>query len=87
MTLQTSSVKVKVVKSDNTVKVTTVNGLLTPVTPITLKNQMQYGSAAKRVRDLSDVSEVDVTTGATLVYNQNNTLYEVKQLDIDGGIF
>jgi hypothetical protein len=30
---------------------------------------------------------MSVTDGATLVYNANNDLYEVKQLIIDGGEF
>lgn len=62
------------------------NGKLTNVAPLTLRNQIQE-QIFNSIEDLPDVSEVSVTDGATLVYNANNDLYEVKQLIIDGGEF
>jgi hypothetical protein len=62
------------------------NGMLTNVAPLTLRNQIQ-NPTLNSIEDLPDVAEVSVTDGATLVYNANNDLYEVKQLIIDGGEF
>jgi hypothetical protein len=62
------------------------NGKLTNVAPLTLRNQIQ-NPTLNSIEDLPDVAEVSVTDGATLVYNANNDLYEVKQLIIDGGEF
>lgn len=59
-------------------------------TPITLKNQIQE---IRSIEDIGDVDEVNVVTGATLVYNSINDKYEVRPLDleefgaIDGGTF
>lgn len=74
------------------VKVNAENDRLSTSTPITLKNQV---SEINSIEDINDVSEVDVTSGSTLVYNANNDLYEIRkistqdlgQLDIDGGTF
>jgi hypothetical protein len=71
-------------------KITNNNGRLSSAAPITLKNQIQE---IRSIEDIADVSEVDVTDGATLVYNSQNDKYEVRQLQlgdlgaIDGGSF
>lgn len=71
-------------------KITNNNGRLSSAAPITLKNQIQE---IRSIEDILDVAEVDVTNGATLVYNSQNDKYEVKQLQIgdlgaiDGGSF
>jgi hypothetical protein len=71
-------------------KITNNNGRLSSAAPITLKNQIQE---IRSIEDIADVSEVDVTNGATLVYNSENDKYEVRQLQIedlgaiDGGSF
>ena len=67
-------------------KINNNNGRLSLATPITLKNQFQE---IRSLEDILDVAEVDVTNGATLVYNSENDKYEVKQLqiDLDGGSF
>ena len=71
-------------------KITNNNGRLSSAAPITLKNQIQE---IRSIEDIADVSEVDVTDGATLIYNSQNDKYEVKQLQIgdlgaiDGGSF
>ena len=67
-------------------KINNNNGRLSSATPITLKNQFQE---IRSLEDILDVAEVDVTNGATLVYNSENDKYEVKQLqiDLDGGSF
>ena len=67
-------------------KINNNNGRLSSATPSTLKNQFQE---IRSLEDILDVAEVDVTNGATLVYNSENDKYEVKQLqiDLDGGSF
>jgi len=55
-----------------------------------LKNQIQE---IRSIEDIADVAEIDVSDGATLVYNSETDKYEVKQLQIedlgaiDGGSF
>ena len=75
------------------VKVNTTNGFLQPSSPITIKNQLREYQI-NSIQDLPDVAEEAVVDGATLVFNANSNLYEVKQLDvtdlsgvIDGGEF
>ena len=71
-------------------KITNNAGRLSSAAPITLKNQIQE---IRSIEDILDVAEVDVSNGATLVYNSQNDKYEVKQLQIgdlgaiDGGSF
>jgi hypothetical protein len=71
-------------------KITNSNGRLSSAAPITLKNQIQE---IRSIEDIADVAEVDVSNGATLVYNSQNDKYEVRQLQIedlgaiDGGSF
>lgn len=75
------------------IKVHTTGGLLQTSTPVTLKNQVNEISS---IEDIKDVAEVDVSTGATLVYNSSNDKYEVRKLqaedisgtlNLDGGEF
>jgi hypothetical protein len=71
-------------------KITNNNGRLSSAAPITLKNQIQE---IRSIEDIADVAEIDVSDGATLVYNSETDKYEVKQLQIedlgaiDGGSF
>ena len=71
-------------------KITNNNGRLSSAAPITLKNQVQE---IRSIEDIADVAEVDVSDGATLVYNSETDKYEVRQLQIedlgaiDGGSF
>ncbi len=73
-------------------KITNNNGRLSSAAPITLKNQIQE---IRSIEDIFDVSEVDVSAGATLVYNSENDKYEVRKLqsedfetlNLDGGSF
>ncbi len=73
-------------------KITNNNGRLSSAAPITLKNQIQE---IRSIEDIFDVSEVDVSAGATLVYNPENDKYEVRKLqsedfealNLDGGTF
>lgn len=73
------------------VKVNNSGGTLITSSPITLKNQI---SELTSIEDIRDVDEIDVVTGATLVYNSYNDKYEIKPLtfndvqgDLDGGTF
>lgn len=71
--------------SSQSLKVKANGGILQTQTPITLKNQI---TEIRSIEDIFDVAEVDVTSGATLVYNATNDKYEVKKLgiaDIDTG--
>lgn len=67
-------------------RVASVNGVLQSTAPITLRNQLREYQI-NSIQDLPDVAETNVANGATLVYNSNTSLYEVKQLDLDGGEF
>ncbi len=73
------------------VKVNNIGGTLTPSSPITLKNQV---TELTSIENIADVDEVNVTNGATIIYNSSRNLYEIKPLslsdlggDIDGGTF
>jgi hypothetical protein len=73
------------------VKVNNIGGTLTPYAPITLKNQVIEITS---IENIADVDEIDVTDGATLIYNSSTDKYEIKPLnfsdlsgDIDGGTF
>lgn len=73
-------------------KITNTNGRLSTAAPVTLKNQIQE---IRSIEDIFDVSEVDVSAGATLIYNPENDKYEVRKLqaedfealNLDGGSF
>lgn len=64
-------------------KVTNNSGVLNPVS-VTLRNQIQE---IRSIEDIADVAEINVTNGATLVYNSTTDKYDVKILDLDGGSF
>lgn len=73
------------------VKVNNIGGTLTPSSPITLKNQIVEITS---IENIADVDEINVTDGATLIYNSSTDKYEIKPLnfndlsgDIDGGTF
>jgi hypothetical protein len=74
------------------VKVNNMGGVLTPQSPITLKNA---AGTLLSIEQIGDVDEVDVVDGATLVYNSATDKYEIKRFDagdlsldnIDGGTF
>ena len=73
-------------------KITNNSGRLSSAAPVTLKNQIQE---IRSIEDIFDVSEVNVSAGATLVYNPENDKYEVRPLQnedidsltLDGGTF
>ena len=71
-------------------KITNNSGRLSSAAPITLKNQVQE---IRSIEDIADVAEIDVSNGATLIYNSQNDKYEIKQIQIgdlgaiDGGSF
>jgi len=62
------------------------DGRLSSVTPLTLRNQQLE---ITEVNDLSDVVVSELAENATLVYNADTNLFEIKQLDVelDGGFF
>lgn len=74
-------------------KLNNVGGSLTPISPITLKNQI---AEINSIEHIGDVDEVNVTTGATIIYNSATDKYEIKPLqfsdisgavNLDGGTF
>lgn len=70
------------------VSANTVGETIQSSTPVTLKNTLNLSGASGRLDTLADVSEPPIPTdGATLVYNSNTDIYEVKELDLDGGSF
>lgn len=79
--------------TQHNVKIQNNGGILQSTTPITLKNQV---AEIRSIEDLGDVAEIEVTSGATLVYNAQNDKYEVKKItqgdisgnfNLDGGEF
>lgn len=81
---------VSIQNSQKTVRVNNVGDSLSTTKPVTLKNQIQE---IRSIEDFGDVQEVNVTTGATLVYNETIDKYEVRPLELadlgnlDGGTF
>jgi hypothetical protein len=72
-----------------TVKVKPVDGALRQTSsyvPVTLKNITNIGEL-KNLEDLEDVTVVNKINNSTLVFNSETNKYEIKLLDIDGGIF
>ena len=76
-----------------TVTLNNLGDVLTGVSPFTLKNQI---TEITSIEQIADVDEINVTTGATLIYNSSTDKYEIKPLqftdisgavDLDGGTF
>jgi len=76
-----------------TVTVNNLGNVLTGVSPFTLKNQITEISS---IEQIADVDEINVTAGATLIYNSSTDKYEIRPLqftdmsgtvDLDGGTF
>lgn len=85
------ALKARIIQNTNMVaRVTTSGDSLAASKPVTLKNQI---NEIRSIEDFGDVDEVNVVTGATLVYNATNDKYEVRPLEIedlgaiDGGSF
>lgn len=85
------ALKARITQNSNMVaRVTTSGDSLAASKPVTLKNQI---NEIRSIEDFGDVDEVNVVTGATLVYNATNDKYEVRPLEIeelgsiDGGTF
>ena len=75
------ALKARIVQNTNMVaRVTTSGDSLAASKPVTLKNQI---SEIRSIEDFGDVNEVNVVTGATLVYNATNDKYEVRPLEIE----
>lgn len=77
--------------SNTVVRVNNNNGSLNSTAPVVLKNQI---TQLRSIEDIADVTEINVTDGATLVYNAALDKYEVKLIDytqqeinLDGGSF
>lgn len=76
-----------------TVTVNNLGNVLTGVSPFTLKNQITEISS---IEQIADVDEINVTAGATLIYNSSTDKYEIRPfqftdmsgtVDLDGGTF
>ena len=79
-------------ESKFTVKIDNNSPVLNPTT-LTVKNQFREYQI-NSIEDLPDVSEINVTDGAVLIYNQAADKYEIKEFtqqfligSIDGGEF
>jgi len=85
------ALKARIVQNSQMVaRVNTTGDSLSSAKPVTLKNQI---NEIRSIEDFGDVDEVNVVTGATLVYNSITDKYEVRPLEIgdlgnlDGGTF
>jgi hypothetical protein len=87
------AIQAKIISIQNTqktVRVNTSGESLSAAKPVTLKNQIKE---IRSIEDFGDVQEVNVTAGATLVYNSTIDKYEVRPLELadlgnlDGGTF
>lgn len=71
---------------------TSPSGSLVQDAPITLKNSIADNTVAT-IEAIGDVEEINVTNGATLVYNSETDKYEIRPLssdsiaNLDGGTF
>ena len=81
------------IKRNQIVTVTTApSGSLVQDAPITLKNSIADNTIST-IEAIGDVEEVQVTDGATLVYNSETDKYEIRLLtsdsiaNLDGGTF
>ena len=81
------------IQRNQVITVTTApSGSLVQDAPITLKNSIADGQVAT-IEAIGDVEEIDVTDGATLVYNSATDKYEIKPIpsssipNLDGGTF
>jgi hypothetical protein len=85
------ALKARIVQNTQMVaRVATTGDSLSAAKPVTLKNQVKE---IRSIEDFGDVQEVNVTTGATLVYNSDIDKYQVRPLELadlgnlDGGTF
>ena len=85
------ALKARIVQNTQMVaRVATTGDSLSTTKPVTLKNQVKE---IRSIEDFGDVEEVNVVTGATLVYNSVSDKYEVRPFEIsdlgnlDGGTF
>lgn len=68
-----------------TARINSSGGRLSSSTPISLRNQQLE---LRNVDDLSNVVAANLVSGATLVYNANTNLFEIKPIaELDGGSF
>ena len=85
------ALKARIVQNTQMVaRVTTSGDSLSTAKPVTLKNQI---NEIRSIEDFGDVDEINVVSGATLIYNSETDKYEVRPLIIedlgglDGGTF
>lgn len=85
-----SGIKVKVSpQSSYRVSVNNIDGTLSATAPISLRNVVREGSLAtvENLEDIGNVSVVNKTDGSTLQFNSENSRYEIRLADLDGGTF
>ncbi len=70
------------------IKVKLSNGIIQPISPVTLKNTIQT-ETNRRIDQLLDVvaDTANTVAGSTLVYDPSIDKYVVQVLDLDGGSF
>jgi hypothetical protein len=69
------------------VTVNNLGGSLTSVQPISLRNVVREGAVETKLEDITNITIVNRTDGATIQYNSSNQNYEIKLADLDGGTF
>lgn len=68
----------------------TSSTLLNSSVPVTLKNNPVLsldGGGANTLEELNDVAVVQKLNGSTLSYSESSNKYEIKIINLDGGIF
>ena len=71
-------IRVTLSKSNFDVTVKKFDGKLTVTDPITVRNQIYE---LRSIADVPNVNTVNLVDGATIIYNANNQLYEIRPLD------
>jgi hypothetical protein len=72
------NIRVSLARSNFDVTVKKLDGKLTVTDPITVKNQI---NELRGLTDIPDVRAVNLANGATLIYNSNTQIYEIRPLE------
>jgi hypothetical protein len=71
-------IRVSLARSNFDITVKKLDGKLTVTDPITVKNQI---NELRSITDIPNVNAVSLVDGATIIYNSNTQIYEVRPLD------
>jgi hypothetical protein len=71
-------IRVSLARSNFDITVKKLDGKLTVTDPITVKNQI---NELRSITDIPNVNAVNLVDGATIIYNSNTQIYEIRPLD------